>query len=71
MRDIFRLNTTRRAKVAPRKENSVRRDCTRNKVMLGPSKGWMLERDNGHNRNVTRGTRFEPYRKMTGLEIAK
>jgi hypothetical protein len=23
------------------------------------------------NRNVTRGTRIEPYRKMTGLEIAK
>jgi hypothetical protein len=39
--------------------------------MLGTSKGWTLERDNGRNRNVTRGPRIEPYRKMTGLEMAK
>jgi hypothetical protein len=36
MRDIFRPNTTSRAKVARRKENSVGRD----KVMLRTSKGW-------------------------------
>jgi hypothetical protein len=71
MRDIFRPNTTRCAKVAWRKENSVGRDHTRDKVMLGTSKEWMLERDNGRNRNITRGTRIEPYRKMTGLEIAR
>jgi hypothetical protein len=71
MRDIFRPNTTRRAKVAQRKENSIGKNCTRHKVMLGTSKGWTLERDNGHNHTVTRGTRIEPYRKMTRLEIAK
>jgi hypothetical protein len=38
--------------------------------MLGTSKGWTLGRDNGRNRNVTRGTRIEPYRKMTGHETA-
>jgi hypothetical protein len=71
MRDIFRLNINRRAKVAQCKENSVGKDQTRDKVMLGTLKGWTLERDNGRNRNVTRGTRTEPYRKMAGLEIAK
>jgi hypothetical protein len=39
--------------------------------MLGTSKGGTLGRDNGRNRNVTRRTRIEPYRKMTGHEIAK
>jgi hypothetical protein len=71
MRDIFRPNTTRHAKVAQRKENSIGKDHTRDKVMLGTSKGWMLERENRHNHNLIRGTRIEPNRKMTGLEIAK
>jgi hypothetical protein len=71
MRDIFRPNTTRHAKVARHKENSIRRNRTRNKVMLGTAKGWTLERDNVRNRNVTRGTRIESYRKMIGLEIVK
>jgi hypothetical protein len=70
MRDIFRPNTTRRAKVARHKENCWK-DHTRDKVMLGTSKGWTLERDNWRNYNLIRGTRTEPYRKMTGLEIAK
>jgi hypothetical protein len=39
MRDIFRPNTTRRAKVARRKENSVGKDRTRDKVMLRSPKG--------------------------------
>jgi hypothetical protein len=71
LRDIFRPNTTRHAKVAQCKENPVKKDRTRDKVMLGTSKGWTLEIDNGRNCNVTRGTGIEPYRKMTGLEIAK
>jgi hypothetical protein len=71
MRDILRLNTTRRAKVARCKENSVEKNRTRDKVMLGTLKGWTLGRDNRRNCNVTRGTRIEPYRKMTGHETAK
>jgi hypothetical protein len=39
--------------------------------MLETLKGWALGRDNGRNRNVTRGTRIEPYRKMTGHEMVK
>jgi hypothetical protein len=66
-----RTRTTHRAKVARRKENSVGRDRTRDKVMLGTSKGGTLGRDNGRNRNVTRGTKIEPYGKMTGHETAK
>jgi hypothetical protein len=31
----------------------------------------MLERDNGCNHNVTRGTRIEPYRQMTRHETTK
>jgi hypothetical protein len=71
MRDIFRPNMTRRAKVARQQENSVRRDPTRDKLMLGTSKGWALRRDNGCNRNVTRGIRIEAYEKTTGLQIEK
>jgi hypothetical protein len=39
MRDIFRPNATRRAKVARRKENSVGKDRTSDKVMLRSPKG--------------------------------
>jgi hypothetical protein len=71
MRDIFRQNTTRRATVAQHKEDSVRRNHIKDKVILGTSKGWTFGRDNRHNHNVTRGTRIEAYGKMTGHEIAK
>jgi hypothetical protein len=70
-RNIFRQNMTRRATLARRKENSVGRDRSRDKMMLGTSKGWALGRDNRCNHNVTRGTRIEAYKKMTGQETAK
>jgi hypothetical protein len=70
-RDICRPNIAHRAKVARRKENSVGKNCTRDEVMLRILKGWMLRRDTGINRNVTRGTRIKPYRKMTRHETVK
>jgi hypothetical protein len=54
-----RTRTTHCAKMAWRKENFVRRDRSRDKMMLGTSKGWALGRDNGRNCSVTRGIRIE------------
>jgi hypothetical protein len=77
-RDIFRerlavarRRTARRSKVTRRKENSIGRNCTREKVVLGNSKVWTLgERQRGQ-QQCNRGTRIETYRKTTGHETEK
>jgi hypothetical protein len=87
MRDIFRPNTTHHAKVARRKENSVGRDRTRDKVMLRTPKGWtprwrklMRQEGNEETRNrdfedqLLLGSKWKfnkTLRRGNGLEIAK